>query len=223
MHDAEDTADDADADDRAGGDTADASDDARDDSEDNDDPRAEDDSVANDDLGATGDDAAGERADQADHTVEELVEYCRLQAGLLAGRVETMAEEATERIDEIDEGIAALRADLDAVDRTDGVDGSEKDPVDGDETAALADAESDLQRKQAMVEATQSRMRLFQELSTGYLELADDLIETLDSGDADPDEAVSRVISFEADRDAPAYFEERETLVEVAAASNAEE
>lgn len=177
--------------------------------------------AADDDAGAD-DDAAGDRTDETDRTVAELVEYCRLQAGLLAGRVETMAEEATDRIDEIDEEIAALRSDLDAIDRTDHEDDPEAGSGDGGEAAALADAESDLQRKQAEVEATQSRMRLFQELSTGYLELADDLIATLESGDADPDEAVSRVVSFEAEHDAPAYFEERETLVEVAAASNAE-
>jgi len=154
--------------------------------------------------------------DEPDRTVGELVEYCRLQAGLLAGRVETMAEEATDRIDEIDEEIAALRADLDAVD-TGASDGA--DDADGDVAAGLAGAESDLQRKQAMVEATESRMGLFQELSTAYLELAEDLIESLESGDADPDEAVSRVVSFEVERDAPAYFEERETLAEVAAAN----
>ncbi|QZX99270.1 hypothetical protein [Halobaculum rubrum] len=195
--------------------------------------------AADDDAGSDAGDAAGDRADATGPAVEELAEYCRLQAGLLAGRVETMAEEATDRIDEIDEGIAALRSDLDAADGADpdaagGADpdaadgedlghGSEAGSDAGDEAAALADAESDLQRKQAMVEATQSRMRLFQELSAGYLELADDLIATLESGDADPNDAVSRVVDFEAEHDAPAYFEERETLVEVAAGSNAEE
>ncbi|MXR40680.1 hypothetical protein GRX01_04880 [Halobaculum sp. WSA2] len=172
------------------------------------------------------DDGEEGRPDEPARTVGELVEYCRLQAGLLAGRVETMAEEATDRIDEIDEEIAALREDLDAADGdvSDGVAGGDGDGSeigsggdDGDMAAALADAESDLQRKQAMVEATESRMRLFQELSTAYLELAEDLIESLESGDADPDEAVSRVVSFEVERDAPAYFEERETLAEVAA------
>ncbi|MFC6784570.1 hypothetical protein ACFQFH_01435 [Halobaculum halobium] len=182
-----------------------------------------------------GDAAAADRTGEADQTVEELVEYCRVQAGLLAGRVETMAAEASDRIDEIDEGIAALRADLDATDAHEetgasgagddaGAEASGDDPERtagdvGDEVANLSEAESDLQRKQAMVEATESRMRLFQELATAYIELADGLIDELESGEADPDEAVSRVVSFEAERDAPAYFEERETLVEVAAES----
>lgn len=180
-----------------------------------------------DDSQVTDDGAEEGGPDEPDRTVGELVEYCRLQAGLLAGRVETMAEEATDRIDEIDEEIAALRADLDAADEgaSDGVAGGDGDGIevgsgDGDMAAALADAESDLQRKQAMVEATESRMRLFQDLSTAYLELAEDLIESLESGDADPDEAVSRVVSFEVERDAPAYFEERETLAEVAATNS---
>ncbi|GAA0204387.1 hypothetical protein [Halobaculum roseum] len=179
------------------------------------------------DPGGTDGDGADGRGDESDRTVEELVEYCRVQAGLLAGRVETMAEEASERIDEIDEGIAALRDDLDASEHDVGnVDAPESpetaNSVDSsdEEVAALADAEADLQRKQAMVEATESRMRLFQELSTDYLEIADDLIAQLESGEADPDEAVSRVVSFEAERDAPAYFEERETLVEVATAGD---
>jgi hypothetical protein len=173
---------------------------------------------------------AADPDEKADRTVQELVEYCRVQAGLLAGRVETMAEEASDRIDEIDEGIAALREDLDATEGkagdaepTDPPDSTgltdSEDPVEGD-VAALADAESDLQRKQAMVEATESRMRLFQALATDYLELADELIADLETDEADPDAAVSRVVSFEAERDAPAYFEERETLVEVAAGAD---
>ncbi|SHG91099.1 hypothetical protein [Halobaculum gomorrense] len=164
------------------------------------------------------------RGEEDDQTVRELVEYCRVQAGLLAGRVETMAEEATDRIDEIDEGIAALRNDLDVTDEDDGDAGpaDATGPADADgstdgNVAALVDAEEDLQRKQTMVEATESRMRLFQELATDYLELADDLVAELDADRADSDEAVARVVSFERERDAHAYFEERETLVEVAA------
>lgn len=170
---------------------------------------------------------AADPDEEADRTVQELVEYCRVQAGLLAGRVETMAEEASDRIDEIDEGIAALRDDLDATEKDAGDAESttppksteptdSEEPVEGS-VAALADAESDLQRKQGMVEATESRMRLFQALATDYLELADELIVDLETGDIDSNAAVSRVVSFEAERDAPAYFEERETLVEVAA------
>lgn len=202
-----------------------------------------DDAVDTDDAAGTGDssratdDAGTERPDEPDQTVGELVEYCRLQAGVLTGRVETMTEEATDRIDEIDEEIATLRADLEAADRDDAdTVGGDEDGIEagsGDEdgieigsggddegtASSVAEAESDLRRKQAMVEATESRIRLFQELSTAYLELAEELIESLESGEADSDDAVSRVVSFEVERDAPAYFEERETLAEVAAAS----
>ncbi|MFC7098898.1 hypothetical protein [Halobaculum marinum] len=174
-------------------------------------------------------DADDERA------VGEVVEYCRTQAGLLAGRVETMAAEAETLIEEIDEGVADLRAslaeretELDADSSTEAADSPDGDtPQDGDDStdedvSDLAAAESDLQRKQATVEATETRMRLFQELASDYLDLADDLLAEHDAGDLDADDAVRRVVSFEAERDAPAYFEERETLVEVARRGSAD-
>ncbi|MFC7068545.1 hypothetical protein [Halobaculum lipolyticum] len=160
-------------------------------------------------------DADDERA------VGEVVEYCRTQAGLLAGRVETMAAEAESLIDEIDEGVADLRTALDDRDRTDDGDGAagsdDTGSEDGDDDVGdLSAAESELQRKHATVEATETRMRLFQDLASDYLDLADDLLADYESGEADADDAVHRVVAFEAERDAPAYFEERETLVETA-------
>lgn len=162
-------------------------------------------------------DADDERA------VGEVVEYCRTQAGLLAGRVETMAADAESLIDEIDEGVADLRTALDERDRSADGDGdgaaAGDDAGTGDASEAVSDlsaAESDLQRKHATVEATETRMRLFQDLASDYLDLADDLLAGHESGEADADDAVRRVVAFEAERDAPAYFEERETLVEVA-------
>ncbi|WP_435064285.1 hypothetical protein [Halobaculum sp. EA56] len=182
-----------------------------------------------------------------ERTVGELAEYCRTQAGLLAGRVDRMGEEASDLLDEIDEGVADLRARLD--DRDDGATPASPEtpttpnpPADADDdgddragVADLADAESDLREMQAAVEATETRMRLFQDLASDYLDLAEELTAGVgdrdaadadaadrdadDAGDADPldaDEAVRRVVEFEAERDAPAYFEERETLVELA-------
>jgi hypothetical protein len=164
-----------------------------------------------------------------DDTAAATAEYCRTQAGLLAGRVDTTAEEAHARLTEIDEGVAELRDRLS--EHPDGTsptstesprstgpvdDAAATEPGDADEFAELAAAESSLAEKQAAVEATQTRMRLFRDLADEYLELADSLLEAAEAGEIDGDEAVERVVSFEADRDAPAFFDERETFVELA-------
>ncbi|UIP01407.1 hypothetical protein Hbl1158_15985 (plasmid) [Halobaculum sp. CBA1158] len=169
-----------------------------------------------------------------DRTVEELAEYCRTQAGLLSGRVERMGEEASALLDEIDEGVADLRERL--AERSGGdVHGPESPPspdapATGADTAPepdpagettddvvdLADAESTLREKQAVVEATETRMRLFRDLAADYLELAETIGKEHDDGDLAPEEAIRRVVEFEIERDAPAYFEERETLAEAA-------
>lgn len=143
-------------------------------------------------------------------TVAEFAEYCRVQAGLLSGCVETMGEEADALLDEIDADIADARSSLDAGRDTPG------GPA-GPDTAASAGGPdlddgtiADLEEKQALVEATQARMRAFQSLSAAYAELA----ETLATDVETPSEALDRVVGLEVDRNAPAYFEDRETLCE---------
>lgn len=153
-------------------------------------------------------------------SVDEFVDYCHTQAGLLSGRVETMRAEADDLLSEIDEEMAELRTRLEdhakPTERTDGPstpvgpDGSDLD------LEALEELENEVEEKQLLVEAKQTRMQAFQELAAAYADLA----EELQSDVADGEEALSRVVQFEADNDAPVYFEERETLVEAVAQSN---
>lgn len=147
--------------------------------------------------------------DDAPPTVAEFVEYCEVQAGLLAGHVETMREEADALLDEIDDELAATRDRLQRRAATDGTetppstDGPTGDEIDSDALDAL-------EEKQTLVEAKQARMRAFQSLAAGYTDLA----ETLDAEVTDAQTALERVVEFEADNDAPLYFEDRETLYE---------
>jgi len=46
-------------------------------------------------------------------TVDEFVDYCRTQAGLLSGNIETMGTEADELLDDIDAEMADIREQLD--------------------------------------------------------------------------------------------------------------
>jgi hypothetical protein len=148
-------------------------------------------------------------------TVAELAEYCRTQAGLLSGRVQTMSEDADELLDEIDDDIAGMRTRL--ADR-EGPTAAEPPATERDEAAVadLEELESELQTKQALVEATQTRMELFQDLAAGYVDLAAELDAEFDDWQA----ALDRVVAFERDRDAPTYFEHRETVLEAAAESS---
>lgn len=151
-------------------------------------------------------------------SVDELVEYCRTQARLLTGRTETLGAEADELLDEIDEDIAEMRSRLaahangtgspTAATPSAGTDGA-------DEVAALDALETELEEKQTVAEAKRARMELFQDLAEAYAELA----EELDTSVEDGREALDRVVRFERDRDAPAYFEDRLTVLEAVAES----
>ena len=144
--------------------------------------------------------------------VDEFTEYCRTQAGLLSGSIERMREEADALLDEIDEGAAEVRARLDA--RTEAAEttaGGDAPTADAD-LGSIAELETDLEEKQAVVEAKQARMTAFRELATDYVELADELRSEVDDGR----EALDRVVRFEVERDAPAYFGERQTVCEAA-------
>ncbi|WP_226480349.1 hypothetical protein [Natrinema amylolyticum] len=152
--------------------------------------------------------------------VEDVVEYCRTQAGLLSGSVATMGEEADDLLDEIDQEMAEIRSRLEAL--PDEVEATETpstaDVPDAGEVdvAAIEELQEELEEKQLLVEAKQARMQAFQALAADYSELAEELSSTVDDGE----EALTRVIEFEADADAPVYFDERETMVEAAASAD---
>lgn len=156
-------------------------------------------------------------------TVDEFVDYCHTQAGLLSGHVETMRSEADDLLTEIDEDMAELRGRLEehtaGTERTD----APSTPAGPDTTdvdlEALEDLETEVEEKQLLVEAKQTRMQAFQDLAIAYTELAADLQTDVDDGE----EALRRVLELEADTDAPAYFDERETLIEAAARSRSTE
>jgi len=155
--------------------------------------------------------------------VDEFVEYCRTQAGLLSGRVERMGEEADELLDEIDQEMAELRSRLEAL--PDEVPGTETPstaeiPATSErDVAAIEERQETLEEKQLLVEAKQARMQAFQKLAANYTELAAELSAEA----ADGQDALTRVIEFEADADAPAYFDERQTMLEAAVASTDDE
>jgi len=154
-------------------------------------------------------------------SVTELVEYCQTQAALLAGRTETIGAETDELLDEIDEEIAELRTRMGAHPSGPETPEPAASPStagsdDADEVAELEAIESDLEEKQARAEAKQARMAAFQDLSEAYAELAAELDASVDDGQ----EALGRIVRFERDRDAPAYFDERSTVLEAVAESN---
>lgn len=148
--------------------------------------------------------------------VDEFVEYCRTQAGLLSGRVETMGEEADELLDEIDREMSELRSRLeslpDEVPATETPSTAEIPDASEADVAAIEDRQEALEEKQLLVEAKQARMQAFQELAADYTDLAEELA----AEGADGQDALTRVVEFEADADAPAYFDERQTMLEAA-------
>ncbi|WP_247002525.1 hypothetical protein [Halosolutus gelatinilyticus] len=155
-------------------------------------------------------------ADSGPHlSVAEFVEYCRTQAALLSGRVETIDDEATALLDEIDDGMAEVRSRLEkqGAGGAGPVSPSTAGSADRDaDLASIEELQRDLEEKQAIVDAKQARIQAFQELAVGYTDLAEELSTSIDDGR----EALTRVVEFEADRDAPAYFDDRQTVLEAA-------
>ncbi|WP_231186647.1 hypothetical protein [Haladaptatus sp. DYF46] len=162
--------------------------------------------------------------DESSLSTDEFAEYCETQAGLLSGHVETMASEADELLEEVDEGIAAVRSRLE--DNGSGtVDGDDPETDDGldskaDEAdvAAVTELEEDLAETRAVIEAKRARMVAFRELADAYLSLAEELRSDVDDGR----EAMERIVRFEADHDAPTYFDDRLTVYEAATSDNTE-
>jgi hypothetical protein len=153
-------------------------------------------------------------------SVEELVEYCRTQAGLLSGHVETIGAETDDLLDEIDEDIAKLRTRV--AERSNGTERpttsstttGPNDPADN--LTELEELEAELEEKQTIAEAKRARMAAFQDLAVAYIEVAEELESTIDDGRT----ALDRVLRFEGDHDAPAYFDDRQTVLEAATESD---
>jgi hypothetical protein len=160
-------------------------------------------------------------ADDPDLSVDEFVDYCRTQARFLSGSIQTMGAEADDLLDEIDEEMAAIRRDLrgegPSVEHTDSPESTERPEESDVDVAAIEEREAAIETKQAEVEAKQARMDAYQELANGYTALAGELAADVGDGQA----AMSRVLAFEAEHDAPAYFEEQTVLEAAAAAADA--
>lgn len=153
-------------------------------------------------------------------TVGELVEYCQTQARLLHGHAETLEAETAALLADIDDELSAVRAELDEHNSpTAGSSPSGPDSTgSGDELANLEATEEELAEQQAVVKAKQTRRAAFEELATDYLDIA----ETLENDTPTASTAVTRILQFERDRDAPTYFEDRETLLETAVKSDSD-
>ena len=153
-------------------------------------------------------------------SVEELVEYCRTQAGLLSGHVETIGAETDELLDEIDEDIAKLRTRVE--EHSSGTEGpttssTTTGPNDPQRNLAeFEELETELEEKQTIAEAKRARMAAFQDLAVAYIEVAEELESTIDDGRT----ALDRILHFERDHDAPAYFDDRQTILEAATESD---
>ena len=153
-------------------------------------------------------------------SVEELVEYCRTQAGLLSGQVETISDEIDELLDEIDEDIAEIRTRV--ADHSSGTEGptasaTTTGPNDPQRNLTeFEELETELEEKQTIAEAKRARMAAFQDLAVAYIEVAEEFESTIDDGRT----ALDRILRFERNHDAPAYFDDRETILEAATESD---
>ena len=152
-------------------------------------------------------------------TVAELVDYCRTQAGLLAGQAEVIGEEADALLDELDDDLGAIRSRLGHRDTgmptepggTTGPEGVNLDQ-DHDQDPDLDRDLDDLEERQTIVDAKRARMAAFQDLAGAYLGLAEEL-----EGADDREAALDRVLALEREFDAPPYFAalDRTTLLEM--------
>lgn len=150
----------------------------------------------------------------ADLTATAFVEYCETQARLLWGQVETMEDDVESHLSELDAEMADLRERLNG--HTDTVEGTvTPGTAGGTDLEAIEDLEADLEQRQTIVAAEQARMTAFRDLAVGYTDLATDLEDG-----ADGRQALKRVLEFEQEHDAPAYFPDRQTVLEAAASDD---
>jgi hypothetical protein len=155
-------------------------------------------------------------------TVAELVDYCQTQARLLHGKADTLEADAASLLADIDDELSAVRAQLD--EHESATTASSPSPPSPDTASAVDDladleaVEDDLAEQQAVVKAKQARRAAFEELATGY----GDLAEALAAETQAVSPALERVLEFERDREAYTYFDDRVTLLETAAKSGTE-
>lgn len=149
---------------------------------------------------------------------DEFVEYCETQAGLLMGSVETMATEADELLDSIDDAVAEVRSTLEEEETSVGQSDGPRAPEERTDidAATVDELEADVSETQAVIEAKRARIVAFRELARGYTTLAAELRSDVDDGN----EALERVVQFEAENDAPTYFDDRTTVYEAATSDN---
>lgn len=154
--------------------------------------------------------------DEPELSVDEFVDYCRTQSGLLSGSIQTMGEEAEAVLDEIDAAIGELGDRIDKATEAETQSTAAEITTEGDGSMTATELEESITQKQLVVEAKQARMQAFQDLAAGYESLADEIEEGVEEGSA----ALDRVVTFESDNVAPAYFQDRQTVLEAAASSD---
>ena len=124
----------------------------------------------------------------------ELAEYCRTQAGILAGHLERLSTDLSDLLEEIEQDTADARATL--------AGNGESPDVDPEATVA------DIEAKQERAQAKQAEVDAYRTLAEGYTDLAEQLAEGSGS--------LETVLEFEIDTDAPSYFDAETTILGVA-------
>lgn len=127
-------------------------------------------------------------------TVSEYVEYCHTQAGLLAGRIETLQTEADRLLDEIDAETETVRTELESA-----------QAGDSDPEAAVEAIEA----KQESVRELQREISRCSDAASGYTELAGRLAERDDAS-----EVLAEIVQFELENEVYDCLEDRTTLAE---------
>jgi len=129
--------------------------------------------------------------DTGDISRAELAEYCRTQAGILAGHLERLSTELSDLLEEVEQDTADARAALT----------ERPDQPDTDAEVTVADIEA----KQERAQAKQAEIDAYRTLAEGYADLAEQLAEG--SG------GLETVLEFEIDSDAPTYFDAETTIL----------
>jgi len=129
--------------------------------------------------------------DAGDISQAELAEYCRTQAGILAGHLERLSTELSNLLEEVEQDTADARAALT----------ERPDQPDTDAEVTVADIEA----KQERAQAKQAEIDAYRTLAEGYTDLAEQLAEG--SG------GLETVLEFEIDTDAPTYFDAETTIL----------
>jgi chromosome segregation ATPase len=138
--------------------------------------------------------------DTGDISQAELVEYCRTQAGILAGHLDRLSTEVSDLLEEIEQDTADARAAL--------TESPERPETDAEATVA------DIEAKQERAQAKQAEIDEYRTLAEGYTDLAEQLADG--SGD------LESVLEFEIDTDAPSYFDAETTILGVATGEDRE-